>query len=221
VGLNKCKGNMYGFVNFTFNTVKGKCPHDCSYCYMKRFPQKPVRFDEKELKTDLGSGNFIFVGSSCDMFADEIPKEWIEKTIEHCNKYPQNKYLFQSKNPINFLNFAYELDKKFILTTTIETNRKTFIEKYSGGNSFENRIEGIFCCSTLYETIITIEPIMDFDTFVMIENIKEASPFQINIGADSGNNNLPEPSKEKIMELISELEKFTVVHQKPNLKRLL
>jgi molybdopterin converting factor small subunit len=36
-------------------------------------------FDEKELKTDLGKGNFIFVGSSCDMWAQNIPEEWIEK----------------------------------------------------------------------------------------------------------------------------------------------
>jgi len=32
---------------------------------------------------------------------------------------------------------------------------------------------------------------------------------------------LPEPPKEKILELISELKKFTVVKEKSNLKRLL
>ena len=69
--------------------------------------------------------------------------------------------------------------------------------------------------------MITIEPIMDFDIFVMIEKIKEVSPFQVNIGADSGYNNLPEPSKEKILELILELEKFTTVFRKSNLGRLL
>ena len=65
--LNESKGNMYSFVNKTWNVIKGKCPHDCKYCYMKRFPQKDVRLDKKELKTDLGENNFIFVGSSCDM----------------------------------------------------------------------------------------------------------------------------------------------------------
>ena len=39
--LNKQKGNMYGFVTHTWNTVKGRCKYDCRYCYMKRFPQKP------------------------------------------------------------------------------------------------------------------------------------------------------------------------------------
>ena len=48
--LNKQSGNMYSWVTHTWNVVKGKCPHGCIYCYMKRFPQRPLRFDEKELK---------------------------------------------------------------------------------------------------------------------------------------------------------------------------
>jgi hypothetical protein len=38
--------------------------------------------------------------------------------------------------------------------------------------------------------------------------------------ADSGNNHLPEPPKEKVIELISELQKFTTIYQKKNLRRL-
>ena len=77
--LNKSKGNMYEFVTHTWNAIKGECYHQCSYCYMKRWGRlKPVRLDEKELKTDLGNDNFIFVGSSCDMFAQNIPDEWIK-----------------------------------------------------------------------------------------------------------------------------------------------
>jgi DNA repair photolyase len=33
--LNPSKGNMYPFVTHTWNPIRGKCPHDCSYCYMK------------------------------------------------------------------------------------------------------------------------------------------------------------------------------------------
>ena len=51
--------------------------------------------------------------------------------------------------------------------------------------------------------------------------IKYCNPKQVNIGADSGNNNLPEPSKEKVLALIDELQKFTTIHNKSNLKRLL
>jgi len=37
MGLNKSSGNMYEFITHTWNTVKGACEHDCSYCYMKRW----------------------------------------------------------------------------------------------------------------------------------------------------------------------------------------
>ena len=85
---------MYPWVTHTWNPVKGKCPHDCSYCYMKRFPQKELRLDEGEFNTDLGEGNTIFVGSSCDMFADGIDGKWILKTVGHCLKFDNTYFSF-------------------------------------------------------------------------------------------------------------------------------
>ena len=120
MSLNKATGQMYTWVTHTWNTIKGECPHGCTYCYMKRWgKQKPVRFDEKELKTDLGSGNFIFVGSSCDMWADNIQDEWIFRTLCHCNKY-DNTYLFQTKNPRNIRRI---LVPKSRVCVTMESNR--------------------------------------------------------------------------------------------------
>lgn len=29
--LNKSTGNMYKFITHTWNTIKGECPHGCSY----------------------------------------------------------------------------------------------------------------------------------------------------------------------------------------------
>jgi len=51
--------------------------------------------------------------------------------------------------------------------------------------------------------------------------LKECEPLQVNIGADSGKNGLPEPPIEKVLELVAELEKFTTIHNKSNLGRLL
>jgi len=49
----KSKGNMYDWVDYTWNPIKGKCEHDCSYCYMKKFgKQNPIHLDKKELKKD-------------------------------------------------------------------------------------------------------------------------------------------------------------------------
>jgi DNA repair photolyase len=215
--LNKSNGNMYSWVTHTWNTIKGECPHGCTYCYMHRWgKQKPVRFDKKELNTDLGNGNFIFVGSSCDMWADSIPLEWIESTLEHCRKF-DNMYLFQSKNPQRFYNF--QLPKRSRVCTTIETNRwypKIMKNSPDPKDRALAMYDIVFC-----KTFVTIEPIMDFDFNEMVELIELCEPEQVNIGADSGKNNLLEPSKEKILDLISALERFTIIDKKTNLQRLL
>ena len=209
---------MYPWVTHTWNVVKGKCPHDCSYCYMHRWGnQKPVRFDDKELLSDLGQKNTIFIGSSCDLFANDIPHEWIAKTIARCLDF-DNTYLFQSKNPERFSDYFNHLytDTKFC--TTIETNR--VYHKFRG-NTPGAKDRAYFLREWPFERYITIEPIMDFDLDEMIEIIKMCEPKQVNIGADSGHNNLPEPPASKIRQLISALSEFTIIDQKRNLTRIL
>jgi len=214
--LRPAKGNMYSFVTYTWNAIKGKCPHDCSYCYMKQFKQSELHFDEKELKVDLGEGNFIFVGSSCDMWATQIPIGWIVKTLNHCRDF-DNKYLFQSKNPSNFDGFNFP--KNTILGTTIETNR-VYPHQMDKTPSPHDRANAMMELSSLYKTIVTIEPIMDFDLGALENLIHICKPEWVNIGADSKGHNLPEPSPEKVKELIQELSKFTKVIPKKNLKRI-
>ena len=230
--LNKSTGNMYDFITHTWNTIKGECPHGCSYCYMKRWGKQPsLHFDEKEFKTDLGEGNFIFVGSSCDMFAESIPENWVNQTItkiEYDDPYnDKNKYLFQTKNPHRFFDCFYARYSEdmgryasYYFCTTLETNRhyKNIMDSAPPVNE---RV-----CWTReipFDKYITVEPIMDFDLPEFIEMIQHCNPRQVNIGADSSpnRNKLPEPPKEKILELIAELEKFTTVVQKKNLARLL
>jgi len=207
---------MYDFVTHTYNTIKGECPHQCSYCYMHRWgKQRPVRFDEKELRTDLGNGNFIFVGSSCDMFASKIEPDWTNATLEHCQKF-DNKYLFQTKNPSNINGFT--LPENSVVCTTIETNR-WYEDVMKDCPHPYIRVYGMIGIDL--PKYLTIEPILDFDLKEMIEIIKSINPVQVNIGADSGNNKLPEPSRSKVLELISELQKFTTIHRKANLHRLL
>ena len=215
MSLNISKGNMYEFITHTWNAIKGECYHDCSYCYMKRWVKlNPIRFDEKELKTDLGKGNFIFVGSSCDMWAQNIPEEWIEKTLNYCDKF-DNKYLFQTKNPYNIRRILCHDSN---VCVTLETNRH-YPEIMRNSPIPAQRVEQMkYIRHPLY---ITIEPLMDFDLPEFVEMLKICNPIQINIGADSGNNNLPEPSKEKVLQLINEIQKFTTIHNKKNLKRLL
>lgn len=228
MGLNRSKGNMYDFVTHTWNTVKGECPHKCSYCYMdgirKRFKKDctPPYFDESELKTNLGKDNFIFVGSSNDLFAKEHPDKWIRDTLDHCNKF-ENRYLFQSKNPARILEFAKDyinLFERSVVCTTIESNRE-YPEIMQNSPNISSRSIAINLLSDFVPTYVTIEPIMDFDLPTMVNIIRMCNPKQVNIGANTGRVKLPEPSSDNIRSLIDVLEEFTIVKEKTNLKRLL
>lgn len=220
--LNKSKGNMYGFLNMTWNSISGECEFSCVYCYMKVFKLKPMHFNEKEMKRDLGKDNFIFVGSGIDMFAPSVPKEWIEDTLEVCQKF-DNTYLFQSKNPERFLEFLDKFPPKSIFGTTIETDDTKLSAQVSKApiNVFRSiAIQKVR--DTGRRIMISAEPVLDFDVAKFAAMLIAIRPEFISIGADSKNHNLPEPSKEKILELIEIIEGHGIkVIRKDNLKRLL
>jgi len=226
--LNKVKqgSQMYQFLNedsrgngYTWNVIKGKCPHDCSYCYMKKYPQPELHFDEKELKTDLGSGNFIFVGSSCDMWTDGIPFQQIQRILDHCIEYRLNSYLFQSKNTKRFPEFEYfwkELPD-FVLGTTIETN----YHYKAMGNAPGTYYRMLAMITLNARKMVSIEPIVDFNLPEMIKLIRDIKPEFVSIGANTNwKVKLPEPPPEKVIALIDNLRQFTEVKVKDNLKRI-
>lgn len=216
MGLRKQTGNMYAFITHTWNPIKGKCLHNCTYCYMRRWDLKPVRLDEKDLRTDLGEGKFIFIGSGTDMFADNIPIEWIESVLKVCWEYPGNQYLFQTKNPNRFKEYTFP--DNTVLGTTIESNRRhdcmgTTVTPYYRAMYMSE-------LDPKYDRMVTIEPVMDFDTDYLVEMIEMIDPDWVNLGADSGGNNLREPDTKKLRELIRVLSEFTDVKLKKNLKRI-
>lgn len=224
MSLNKQTGNMYSWVNATWNPIAGECLHKCSYCYVKKGRTKNLkkyqgitRIDEKCMKDNLGSGNFIFVGNMIDMFGEWVSDEIIIRVLEHCRRF-DNKYLFQSKNPDRFWDFRNRFPSKTVLGTTIETNRVFF------NNSEmiipETRVNSMVWKHS-FDKMVSIEPIMCFDLEPFVEMIKLIKPTFVSIGADSKKSGLNEPEPEKIRLLIKELEKFTEVRIKPNLNRLL
>ena len=218
--LNKQTGNMYPWVTHTWNIIKGKCPHDCSYCYMKIYPQPELHFDDKELTTQFGDDKIIFVGSSCDAWAEGVLDEWIDQMLEHCRLYPQNTYLFQSKNPLRFRYWYNDLPPKTILGTTIETCQT--IDNYSKAPRPRARYEALLELSQgIYPLMISIEPIMDFAPGTFINWVENIKPQFVSIGADSKGHNLPEPDPDTLAQLIGELKGITEVKTKANLSRLL
>jgi len=233
MSLNLSKGDMYAWISATWNTCKGRCPHNCLYCFMKRYgEQPPVRFDEKELKTDLykfGVGNFIFIGSSCDLFAEAIPREWIETTLLMAKLKPKNRYLLQSKNPKRFMDFLdFVSPSNTVFCTTIESDRD-HPEAYSGSilegqPAIDERFNWICKVKSAgFPVTLTVEPIMDFDENRLLEMINDIGPQSVSVGADSQGHDLPEPTPEKVRTLLSELERNKKIELvvKKNLGRLL
>lgn len=208
---------MYPWVTHTTSFIQGECPHNCSYCYVKRFPVGNLRLNVKNLQDNLGRGRTIFVGSSCDMFAKGVPSEWVEKVLEVCRRF-DNTYLFQSKNPARFSEFMDQFPEKTILGTTIETNRDY---RVSDAPKVQER-QWSMSQVTSFETMVSVEPVLDFDLDILVGWLKDIRPSFVSIGADSKGNSLPpEPGKEKLEALLAALRVFTEVKVKENLKRLL
>lgn len=191
MGLNLSNGNMYKFVNYTWNPIKGKCLHDCSYCYMKTMPQyQHLILAENEFKTDLGNGNRIFIGSTTDAFAENVPSEWIVRILDYCyqnhNAEKPNAYLLQSKNPKRFLEFInHPIMERVIFGTTIETNR-FYPEIMNKAPRIEERVEAMEEIARLGRpTMVTAEPLMQFDHEEVVSFIRRCSPKLVNIGKES------------------------------------
>jgi hypothetical protein len=220
--------NMYQFITHTYNPLAGKCLHACPYCSSNKFiypvlKEKysgPIRLDDKEMDCKLGKGNFIFVCGQNDLFAEGIPSEMILRVLIKCYNNSENKYLFQTKNPSRIIEFEHYIRDESIVCTTIETNRDYKINIMGETPYPFDRADGMAQLDV--KKFVTIEPIMDFDLIQFVELVKSCNPIQVNIGANSYSKvKLPEPSRDKVSELIDELKQFTEVHLKNNLNRLL
>jgi len=224
-------GNMYDWITHMHSHLGGECPHRCYYCYVQRNPrgvsgryQGEVRLIREELGVNYGAGRIIFIEHMNDMFAEGVKEEWIRDIFAHCNQYKENTYIFQTKNPGRAHQFRDYFPKKFLIGTTIETNRDV---KESKAPCPEERFLGIrkFLEFDSYrdntEIFITIEPIMDFDVDVLFDWITKVYPSFVNIGADSKNTGLAEPSPDKVRNLISLLNSRGIaIRKKMNLHRL-
>lgn len=225
--LKKSAGNMYPWVTHTHSFLGGECPHKCVYCYVDnpRFGRAErytgaIRLIEAEFKVNYGTGKTIFIEHMNDLFSKEVPSEFIAKIMDHCKKWPENTYVFQTKNPARYMAGSFGTwPKNFILGTTIETNREM-----PGISEAPDPMSRIRAMSRLFNTIpkfITIEPVLDFDVDVFAAMIASVKPFFVNLGADSKDHNLPEPTVEKVMALVAKLDEYGIeLREKHNLQRL-
>jgi len=231
MSLTKSKGNMYDWVSHTHSHLRGKCPHECKYCYVQSMAKKyaslnekysgeEITLDESELDVNYGKGKLIFIEHMNDLFAEGVEGGMISDILHHCCEYPESKYVLQTKNPYRYNDFRYQIPTGTICGTTIESNR--FHEVMGKAPIPLKRILGISNIRAAgFETFITIEPILDFDVEDFACMIEIAKPSFVNIGADSKGHGLDEPSYAKIMELYNRICQLGIeVRKKINLDRL-
>ena len=231
--LNKVKpGNMYqGWVDFTHNPLAGECPHQCVYCSTKALARRwpaiaekysgPPRLIEEELSINYGSGKTIFIENTGDLFAEGIQSHWIDRILTHCRDYPENTYVFQTKNPGRVANWIPSFPPRFLIGTTAETN---WIDDsvFTLAPCPSRRLEAMYLMDCPPERrFITIEPIMTFDLDSFINLLLGTHVPTIYIGADSKGHHLPEPTGPEIKTLVEGLrDSGKTVVLKSNLNRL-
>jgi DNA repair photolyase len=181
--------------------------------------QKPLHLDEKELRTDLGQYGFIFVCSGCDLFHRDVADAWIGRIVDYTKVF-DNRYLWHTKNPQRYLNWRESFGNNDVLCVTIETNFH-IPEIMGNAPAPEKRANAIAALPEKYKRMVTVEPIMKFNLKEFSYMILCTQPDQVNIGADSGNNRLPEPTSREAKNLIRVLERYTKVVLKNNLNRIM
>jgi len=230
------KNLMYRENRKSINAFVG-CLHDCVYCrpsfqaQMKRQKNrclKCYRYEphphlerlEKSPPKTYGT-EFIFFPSSGDLaFASP---EVIKAHLEYARKYSDRTFLIQTKNPKWLLTWwLYQDDNLYpnnvIFGTTIETNRNLFAtpSKYKSYEEISKaphpRRRAFYLSQFFHETkMVTIEPILDFDFYPLIQMLKAIEKtcmrLIIYVGYDNHSCHLPEPKLEKTKMLIEELEK--------------
>jgi DNA repair photolyase len=229
MSIKKSKGQMYSWVSHVHSHLGGECPHKCSYCYVgkSRFgrPERytgPLRFLGVEEFENYGQRRRIFIEHMNDMFAVAALSPWIDRILAHCRRYPENEYIFQTKNPERVARFLTLFPKTFMVGTTVETNRGLDNSITLAPQPVE-RIRDIDRLKVYgVRVFITIEPIMDFDPVEFAGMIISVNPEFINIGADSKGCELKEPSAVKILQFIDILKSAGVtIKKKTNLERLI
>lgn len=243
MSITRSKGNMYDFVSHMHTHLRGKCSHTCKYCYVQAMEARyggghyagDLRLSEKEFACsydtqtirrealEAGFDHPIFFIEHCnDMFADNVPAEWIERIMAQCRKFREVEFVFQSKNAQRLLQFEFTMPMHTTVGTTVESD----IDHDIYGVNVQpvlSRLESIGNIVGTLRTFVTIEPILRMrDPSAFACAIADANPSFVNIGADSKGTGLPEPSKEQVLELIEALMAWGVtIRKKTNLERLL
>ena len=102
------------------------------------------RLNEYENK----KGRTIFVCSMSDLFGEWVPDEWIEEVFAACEKAPQHRYLFLTKNPSHYCKLA-------------DRDKLPRHNNFWYGSTIDRKGQSVFDGGIHWNTFISIEPLLE------------------------------------------------------------
>jgi DNA repair photolyase len=233
-------GNMFNFIDKTWNPIAGgytwsiktgetkktiiTCPYRCSYCWARGLINRNQwkkylgswRIHPPEIGRKFKPGSTVFVCDMIDIGAPGIPEDPILRILEAIRAQPEVTFLLMTKNPIFYRSWSPSIPENTIWGATIETNRVidyriSRAPDTAGRLVIMERLAEEFPDQRLF---IGIEPIMDFDLDVFVNQIWKTKPWAVAVGYDNYGNKLPEPPQAQTERLIKTLERFTTVYRK-------
>lgn len=208
---------MFKTVTQTWNPFTG-CDFACTYCWARTLAMTRLHYPDfkptlrpNRLQRKFKAGGFVFVSSMGDIACASVNQRAAIYSVIMAN--PQADFLIQTKSP----GFYLPVRDNIVLGVTLETNRAV---EFSRAPTPQDR----YGEARLYRGrhFVSVEPVMDFDLDLFSAQIIDLNPEVVEIGADNYQNNLPEPSSEKLRLLIDVLKNAGLnVKIKDGLERLL
>ena len=195
------RGDMFPDV-ITRNIIKGKCPGECGYCYMRHGKltkieayHKPFHIVEKELAYKFKPDMVYFIGSATDIWSPAVPVEQQTTLIQKLNEsdVPESAwFLFSTKFVKGYLRHFYSFPANTILSVTFESDKNADYERVSLAPHPETRLlhlkllkRRIVDNNYPYKLMVNMEPALSFNVDSMLEAIEEIRPDFMVFGADT------------------------------------
>lgn len=160
----------------------------------------------------------IFVCSMADLFGAWVPDEWIREVFAACDKAPQHRYLFLTKNPKRFKELrknGINLPKDCWIGTSV-TNDEQEANQYTGRTRFISDN-----WDAVVNWFVSVEPILERMSRSSIENLTVMH--WVIVGAETGRRkDKCVPKKEWIDEIAAECKRCRVpIFMKESLRALM